>query len=152
MTTVNTFDSTRQPYTLELGERFNSPYDFYAWRNGQPFTFLAVVNPGEDPAVDDDDYGSMFRTQGQQRLCHPIGVPPVAHSRAQRGRPRPALRRPPRRARPIISMLSRWVPPITCSRPGSPGRLTRTQIGLSQPCSARTDGSNASPSRAAARA
>ena len=30
MTTVNTFDSTRQPYTLEIGERFNSPYDFYA--------------------------------------------------------------------------------------------------------------------------
>ena len=46
MTTVNAFDSTRQPSTLELGERFNSPYDFYAWRNGQPFTFLAVVHPG----------------------------------------------------------------------------------------------------------
>ena len=53
MTTANAFDSARQPYTLELGERFNSPYDFYAWRNGQPFTFLAVVNPGDDPAVDD---------------------------------------------------------------------------------------------------
>ena len=62
MTTVNAFDSARQPYTLELGERFNSPYDFYAWRNRQPFTFLAVVNPGEDPAVD-ADCGSMFRIQ-----------------------------------------------------------------------------------------
>ena len=46
---------------------------------------------------------------------------------------RTAGRPPPRRARPIISMLSRWVPPITCSRPVSPGRLTRTQIGLSHP-------------------
>jgi hypothetical protein len=73
MTTVNAFDSTRQPSTLELGERFNSPYDFYAWRNGQPFTFLAVVNPRDDPAVD-DDCGSMFRIQfpdGQTVLARP---------------------------------------------------------------------------------
>ena len=71
-TTVNAFDSARQPYTLEVGERFNSPYDFYAWRNGQPFTFLAVVNPGEDPAV--DDCRSMFRIQfpdGQTVLARP---------------------------------------------------------------------------------
>ena len=54
MTTVHAYDSARQPYTLELGERFNSPYDFHAWRNGQPFTFLTVVNPGDDPAIDDD--------------------------------------------------------------------------------------------------
>ena len=32
----------------------------YAWRNGQPFTLIAVVKPGDDPAVD-DDCGSMFR-------------------------------------------------------------------------------------------
>ena len=73
MTTVNTFDSTRQPYTLEIGERFNSPYDFYAWRNGQPFTFLGIVNPDQDPAVD-DDCGSMFRIQfpdGQTVLAWP---------------------------------------------------------------------------------
>ena len=72
MTTVNAFDSARQPYTLEVGERFNSPYDFYAWHNGQPFTFLAVVNPGEDPAV--DDCRSMFRIQfpdGQTVLARP---------------------------------------------------------------------------------
>ena len=76
MTTVNAFDSTRQPSTLELGERFNSPYDFYAWRNRQPFTFLAVVHHGEDPAVD-DDCGSMFRIQfpdGQTVLAWPEGI------------------------------------------------------------------------------
>ena len=93
----------------------------------------------------------------------PIGVPPVApaaRSAAALARccaspaiPRRTAGRPPAaRARPIISMLSRWVPPITCSRPVSPGRLTRTQIGLSHPCSARTDGSNATPPRAAASA
>ena len=72
MTTVNAFDSARQPYILEVGERFNSPYDIYAWCNGQPFTFLAVVNP-EDPAVD-DDCGSTFRIQfpdGQTVLARP---------------------------------------------------------------------------------
>ena len=59
MTTVSAFDNARQPYTLELAARFDSPYDFYASRNGQPFTLIAVVNPGEDPAVD-DECGSMF--------------------------------------------------------------------------------------------
>ena len=62
MTTVSAFDSARRPYTLELAARFNSPYDPYAWRNGQPFTLIAVVKPGDDPAVD-DDCGSMFRIQ-----------------------------------------------------------------------------------------
>ena len=62
MTTLSAFDSARQPYTLELAARFDSPNDFYASRNGQPFTLLAVVNPGDDPAVD-EDYGSMLRSQ-----------------------------------------------------------------------------------------
>jgi hypothetical protein len=62
MTTVSAFDSARRPYTLELAARFNSPYDPYAWRNGQPFTLIAVVKPSDDPAVD-DDCGSMFRIQ-----------------------------------------------------------------------------------------
>jgi hypothetical protein len=60
MTTVHALDSARQPYTLELAARFDSPYDFYAARNGQPFTLIAVVNAGEDPAID-DHCGSMFR-------------------------------------------------------------------------------------------
>jgi hypothetical protein len=39
-----------------------SPYDPYAWRNGQPFTPIAAVKAGDDPAID-DDCGSMFRIQ-----------------------------------------------------------------------------------------
>jgi hypothetical protein len=65
---------------------------------------------------------------------------------------RMATRPPPRPARAIISMLSRWVPGITCSRTGSAVKLTRTHAMLLQPCSARTHGSNGFPPSAAANA
>ena len=93
------------------------------------------------------------RRRPSRRAPHPAKRPPgrgAAPARRSRGAP-PAGRRHGR-ARPIISMLSRWVPPTTCSRPVSPRSLTRTHTGLSQPCSARTAGSSGSPSWAAASA
>ena len=95
--------------------------------------------------------------QSEQCLRHQFGVPAIAHHAPRRDRTGAALHKAghpsgDRRARPIISMLTRRDPPTTCSRPVSPGRLTRTQTGLSQPCSARTEGSNATPSWAAASA
>jgi hypothetical protein len=62
------------------------------------------------------------------------------------------VRPPPRRARAIRSMLSRWLQPTTCKRPVSPGALTRTHTGLSQPRRARTHGSSGTPPNATARA
>jgi hypothetical protein len=66
-------DTPGQPYMLELAERFYGRYDQYAHRDGQPFTLVAVLNPGNDPAID-AECGSMFRIQfpdGQMILAWP---------------------------------------------------------------------------------
>jgi len=95
MTTVSAFDSARLPYTLELAARFNSPYDPYAWRNGQPFILIAVVKPGDDPAVD-DDCGSMFRgsCRGRSAPPSPAAVPRCSTVAGRRSPPHRCTRPP----------------------------------------------------------